>query len=252
MKGMDADAPSKPFGGPEEFTFAPDGKAVVFSARDAGREEAWSTNLDFYVAPVDGVGDAAQPDRGEQGDRSRGPVFSPDGKTLAYRAMTRPGYESDQVHRIMLRAWPDVRSDRVLADDWDRSPRRSLWSRRRPDALHHRRRTSASTRSSPSTCRRARSGRSLNGGHIASPAARGRSTGRSPLDHFKLPAELHTVKPDGSGLRRHHQRQRASAWRGSVGEPSSSPSRAGTTRRSTPTSSSRWTSTRRRSIPSRF
>ena len=54
MKGLDADSPSKPFGGREEFTFTPDGAALVFAARDAGREEAWSTNLDVFVSPIDG------------------------------------------------------------------------------------------------------------------------------------------------------------------------------------------------------
>jgi len=52
MRGMDADCPSKPFGGPEEYTFTPDGEALVFSARDAGREEAWSTDFDLYLAPA--------------------------------------------------------------------------------------------------------------------------------------------------------------------------------------------------------
>ena len=54
MKAMDANSPSKPFGGAEEFTFTPDGRWVVFTARDAGREEAWSTNFDLFLAPVDG------------------------------------------------------------------------------------------------------------------------------------------------------------------------------------------------------
>ena len=30
MSGMDADTPSKPFGGPEEITFTPDGNGFVF------------------------------------------------------------------------------------------------------------------------------------------------------------------------------------------------------------------------------
>ena len=54
MKGMAADAPSKPFGGSEEFTFAPDGMSLVFAARDVGRAEAWSTHFNLYVAPIDG------------------------------------------------------------------------------------------------------------------------------------------------------------------------------------------------------
>ena len=54
MGAMDADAPSKPFGGSEEFALSPDGQMVVFSARDAGRQEAWSTNFDLFEVPVDG------------------------------------------------------------------------------------------------------------------------------------------------------------------------------------------------------
>ncbi len=119
MLGMDADTPSKPFGGPEEFTFTPDGKGVVFSTKDAGRDEAWSTDFDLYWAPADG---SAPPkcltEANEAWDTQ--PVFSPDGKTLAYLAMTRPGYESDQF-RIVLMGWPNG-PKRILAKAWDRSP----------------------------------------------------------------------------------------------------------------------------------
>ena len=54
MLQMDADTPSKPFGGAEEIAFTADGKGLVFTARDAGREEAWSTDFDLYEVPVDG------------------------------------------------------------------------------------------------------------------------------------------------------------------------------------------------------
>jgi dipeptidyl aminopeptidase/acylaminoacyl peptidase len=67
MAGMDADTPSIPFGGPEEMTFTPDGEGVVFSAKDAGREEAWSTDFDLYYSPVDGSAGAEVPDGGEPG-----------------------------------------------------------------------------------------------------------------------------------------------------------------------------------------
>ena len=51
MKDMDADTPSKPFGGPEEMTFTPDGHGVVFAARDAAPAlEPVSTNYDLYYA----------------------------------------------------------------------------------------------------------------------------------------------------------------------------------------------------------
>jgi acylaminoacyl-peptidase len=54
MGDMDADCPSRPFGGTEDFSLSPDGKTVVFSAKTAGTGEAWSTNYDLFLVPVDG------------------------------------------------------------------------------------------------------------------------------------------------------------------------------------------------------
>ncbi len=125
MKNMDVDSPSVPFGGPEEFTFTPDGKSVVFSARDVGREEAWSTNFDLFVAPVDG----SSPPRcitEENKALDTRPVFSPDGRSLAYLAMARPGYEADR-YALMLRAWPDG-TPREVAPKWDRWCESITWS----------------------------------------------------------------------------------------------------------------------------
>lgn len=125
MNGMDADSPSKPFGGPEEITFTPDSRGVVFSARDVGRREAWSTDFDLYHAPVDG---STAPECLTQANEAwdTHPAFSPDGKTLAYLAMSEPGYESDRF-RIVLRSWPDGQA-RTLTEGWDRSPDLILWS----------------------------------------------------------------------------------------------------------------------------
>ncbi len=125
MKGMDADTPSQPFGGPEEIAFTPDGRGIVFTARNVGREEAWSTNFDLHYAPVDG---SAAPKCLTQENKAWDtcPVFAPDGKTLAYLAMSRPGYESDQF-RIVLREWPDG-SKRIVAPGWDRSASAIAWS----------------------------------------------------------------------------------------------------------------------------
>jgi dipeptidyl aminopeptidase/acylaminoacyl peptidase len=126
MKGMDADCPSRPFGDAREYTFTPDGRGLVFSARDAGREEAWSTNFDLFQVPVDG----SSPPRGLTSANpawDTQPVFSPDGKTLAYLAMARAGFESDRL-QIVLRSWPDGK-ERRLASSWDRSPHALVWSR---------------------------------------------------------------------------------------------------------------------------
>jgi len=128
MPALDADTPGKPFGGPEDIAFTPDGKGLVFTAKDAGREEAWSTNYDLFYVPVDG----SRPPRNlTAANRAwdATPVFSPDGKTLAYLAMSRPGYEADRF-RIVLMPWPPGQDKgRVLTEAWDYSVASMGWSR---------------------------------------------------------------------------------------------------------------------------
>ncbi len=115
---IDGDAPSKPFGGNDDFTWSPDGASVVASIRVAGKQEPWSTNFDLYrfdaagkQAPVNLT--AANP------AWDAGPVFSADGKTLFYRAMKRPGFEADRFGLMAL----DLASGtlREIAPQWDRS-----------------------------------------------------------------------------------------------------------------------------------
>ncbi|MCA9706828.1 MAG: S9 family peptidase [Myxococcales bacterium] len=118
--GQDADVPSQPFGGAEDYTFSPDGKTVVYTARDVGRQEAWSTDFDLYAIAADGSGERREL-TGDNPAWDASPVFSPDGTTLAWTAMATPGYESDRF-AIKVRAWPDGET-RTVADGWDRSAR---------------------------------------------------------------------------------------------------------------------------------
>lgn len=124
-KGFDGDTPSKPFGDEGEFTFTPDGRGVVFSAREAGKTEPWSTNFDLYRTDLSGGGRFENlTDDNDAWDT--GPVFSPDGKMMAYRAMARPGFEADQF-AIMLRDMVTGQVSRV-APQWDRSADAVQWS----------------------------------------------------------------------------------------------------------------------------
>jgi dipeptidyl aminopeptidase/acylaminoacyl peptidase len=115
-RGIDGDVPSKPFGDTDEFTWAPDGKSIVFSVRIAGKTEPWSTNFDLYRA---NVSDNAAPVNLTAANKAwdAGPVFSADGKTLFYRAMKRPTFEAD---RFALMAM-DLASgaSRELDPKWD-------------------------------------------------------------------------------------------------------------------------------------
>jgi dipeptidyl aminopeptidase/acylaminoacyl peptidase len=116
-QALDADVPSKPFGGDEEYSFTPDGMRLVFTARVAGKTEAWSTNFDLFEVPVDGAGDPKNLTAENQAWDTQ-PVFLPNGD-LAYLAMERPTFEADR-YQVMLR---DARTGttRALTKSWDRS-----------------------------------------------------------------------------------------------------------------------------------
>ncbi|PJK00746.1 peptidase S9 [Lysobacteraceae bacterium NML91-0213] len=118
-QALDGDVPSRPFGGSDDYTWAPDGRSLVASVRVAGAGEAWSTNFDLYR--LDAAGSAAPVNLTASNPAwDAGPVFSEDGSTLFYRAMKRPGFEADRYALMAM----DVASGRAreIAPDWDRSP----------------------------------------------------------------------------------------------------------------------------------
>ncbi|WP_309628947.1 S9 family peptidase [Brevundimonas sp.] len=123
--GFDGDTPSKPFGDESEFTFTPRGDAIVFSARLAGQTEPWSTNFDLYrTNGLTGEGFTNLTDANDAWDT--GPVFSPDGKTMAYRAMARPGFEADRWQIVLMDVATGAK--REVAANWDRSADTLQWS----------------------------------------------------------------------------------------------------------------------------
>jgi dipeptidyl aminopeptidase/acylaminoacyl peptidase len=121
---LDGDVPSKPMGGDEEYAISPDGANVAFAARVAGREEAWSTNLDVYEV---GIGGGAPRNLTAQNAATdTQPAYSPDGRYLAWLAMARPGFEADRYAILVLdrqggKSWE-------LAPAWDRSPHSIDWA----------------------------------------------------------------------------------------------------------------------------
>jgi dipeptidyl aminopeptidase/acylaminoacyl peptidase len=194
-QGMDADTPSKPFGGPEEIAFTPDSKGLIFTARDVGPEEPWSTDFDLYWVPVDkSIPPKCLTEENKAWDSL--PVFSPDGKTLAYLAMARPGYESDRF-RVVLMSWPEGKK-RIQTETWDRSPSTLCWSAdaktiyATADNIGQKSLFAINVKTSQ-VCT------VIKDGTVSSPCIAGKKIvyGLSSLSN---PVELYSVNPDGSNM----------------------------------------------------
>ncbi|NQX94565.1 MAG: PD40 domain-containing protein [Erythrobacter sp.] len=93
--GLTGNTPTVPFGGLEDMVWAPDGSGLYFVAREANAKEPMSTDLDIYFSDLSGSAPAVLTGANEAHDSS--PAISPDGRTLAYLAMARPGYEADRL-----------------------------------------------------------------------------------------------------------------------------------------------------------
>lgn len=98
MPGERVDTPLKPFGGVEQLAWAPDSRSIVYTARRVADPEA-STDSSLWSVPVDG---------GEHRNLTpdmpgydQEPLFSPDGRHMAFLSMARGGFEADRV-RLML------------------------------------------------------------------------------------------------------------------------------------------------------
>lgn len=94
MEGEMFDSPLNPFGGGESFTLSPDGMQVIYECKKkSGVEWAVSTNSDLYKVYLKDMTTINLTDGLSGYDKN--PVFSPDGKYLAWLSMKKDGYESD-------------------------------------------------------------------------------------------------------------------------------------------------------------
>lgn len=85
-------------GGDIKYNFSPDSKELCFVNNPDGKL-AFSTNSDLFIVPVEGGKAVDITSANKSWDGS--PVYSPDGKYIAFRIQLIPKYESDR-HRIAL------------------------------------------------------------------------------------------------------------------------------------------------------
>jgi dipeptidyl aminopeptidase/acylaminoacyl peptidase len=94
----DYDAPVFSLGGQDNYAFSPDGQEICYTSNH-DKNPAASTNNDLWVVAVSG-GQAKNITADNPASDST-PLYSPDGRYIAYHAQQRPGYESDPF-RLML------------------------------------------------------------------------------------------------------------------------------------------------------
>jgi len=119
------DSPLKPFGGMEQINWSPDSKKVVYTVkRQKGKEYAFSTNSDIYIYDTE-----SKLEKNVSSDMMGydiAPIYSPDGKYLAWESMEHNGYEADKTRLIVYNIETSERKD--LSKNFDQNVSGLKWS----------------------------------------------------------------------------------------------------------------------------
>jgi dipeptidyl aminopeptidase/acylaminoacyl peptidase len=118
----DYDAPVFSLGGQDDYAFSPDGQEICY-ASNHDKNEAASTNNDLWIVPVSGGPAGSIQAKNITADNPASdstPLYSPDGRYIAYRAQQRPGYESDRFRLMLYDRKTGKRTDLTLMkfDNW--------------------------------------------------------------------------------------------------------------------------------------
>lgn len=101
MPGEQYQSPLKPFGGIEQVNWSSDSKTVAYTCKKLkGKQASLSTNSDIYFYNLKS-GETKNISKSMMGF-DVAPVFSPDGKYVAWESMEREGYESDQNRMFLM------------------------------------------------------------------------------------------------------------------------------------------------------
>ncbi len=122
----DYDAPVFSLGGQDNYAFSPDGQEVCYTSNH-DKNPAASTNNDLWIVPVNGAADASSAEvlahtkniTADNPASDSTPLYSPDGRYIAYRAQQRPGYEADQFRLMLYDRKTGDRRDLLGSALWD-------------------------------------------------------------------------------------------------------------------------------------
>jgi len=119
----DIQTPPYDLGGYMDLSISPDGTEVSFTSNTTANP-AWNTNNDVFTVAVSGGEPRNITSANEACDAE--PIYSPDGKYLAYLAMKRPGFEADKREIVLY----DRKSKKriPITDSIDRSVYGYSWA----------------------------------------------------------------------------------------------------------------------------
>lgn len=125
MEGEPHDAPMSPYFSDSDVTWSPCGEIIAYvSKKYTGKDLALTTNSDIYFYNVED-GTTTNMTKGMMGyDKS--PVFSPDGKKMAWQSMETPGYESDKQRLLVMDL--DTGNKSYLTEGVDMNADNITWS----------------------------------------------------------------------------------------------------------------------------
>ena len=130
LEGTKFESPLLPFGGMEQLAWTPDSKKIAYSCKKkAGTAYTLSTDSDIYLYDIENKTEInlcklpGDPDQNMGYDMN--PVFSKDGKYMAWLSMEHDGYESDKNRLYLMDLATQKKTD--LTKNFDQDVAEICW-----------------------------------------------------------------------------------------------------------------------------